>query len=59
MSHSPGKETMLDLEKPSSKSYSLVFLQNLCCKAEENQREYYKEAALKWVETSLGNWMIG
>lgn len=59
MSPSSGEETTLDLKKPSSNSYSVVFLQNLCCKVKENQREYYKEAALKWVEKPLDNWMIG
>lgn len=55
-----GEETMLEPKKPSSNNYtSIVLLHNLCCKVGGNQREYYKEVALKWEERPLDNWMIG
>lgn len=51
---------MLEPKKPSSNNYtSIVLLHNLCCKVGGNQREYYKEVALKWEEKPLDNWMIG
>ena len=55
-----GEEARLEPKKPSSNNcISGVLLHNHRCKLGGNQREYYKEAVLKWEEKPLDNWMIG